>query len=312
MSAGSSSDTSFDIYIYQISDSTTPRRGKPTSSGSRRKHSSREMTRKQRDKAALRLKRRAAEFLAQAGELRKAVAHLSAPEQLISPVVFEYFESLIPRLHSIFKITDHFQTGIKKKSLPSGMAGLDFLLRVVKNLIRQIEAALAVAELESGRCRRRPAYFDIYRLLEQSSRSSQNHYLAGEVGLTVNQWNKPFQVRGKRALWHLALVDVLCRAEELSPRKGIAVKAKMRGTSLLRLTFVPRGALIPSDETDEREQRQKLLGRTAPDGDPSFKITQTIVQMLGGRVTVGKKYRSYIMPLFTIDIPLGIETDNHA
>jgi len=310
MGARGSSQTSFDVYIYQLSDSGSVQKSNSTKHGTRRTHASRTMTRKQRDRAALRLKRRASDYLAQAGELRKVVAHLSTPENLMSPVVFKYFESLIPRLNSIYQITDHFRKGFKKNHFPSGMGGLEFLLRVVKNLIRQIESALAVAELEAERCRRRPAYFDLYRLLEQAARSSQNHYLDGEVGLTVNPSKDPLQIRGKRALWNLALVDLLCRAEELSPRKGIAARLKNTSASSVTLTLVPRGALVSAEEARVREHRQKFLGRSNPKGDPAFQVTQTIINLLGGKLTIGKKYRSYIMPLFTLEIPRGWDQEN--
>lgn len=305
MSARGSSESTFDIYLYQITESSRARSTRSARGGKKRPHASRSLTRSQRDQAANRLKRRASNFLTQAGDLRKLAAHLSTPENLMSATVFTFFENLIPRLNSIFRIADHFQGGFKNGRFPSGPEGLEFLLRVVKNLNRQIEAALAVAELDSGRCRRRPAYFDLFRLLEQASRSSQNHYLVGEVGLTTNPPDTSLQIRGKRPLWYLAAVDLLCRAEEVSPRKGIAARLKQVDASTVTLTLVPRGALVNAEDTRVREQRQKLLGSTSPKGDPAFDITRAIIRHLGGSLTIGKRCRSYIMPLFTLEIPVA-------
>jgi hypothetical protein len=309
MSGRGTSDSTFDIYIYQVGGpggNSGRRTGSPSG---RPAHASRSATRKQRDRAAVRLKRKAAEFLAQAGELRKVVARLSTPENLVSQTVFAYFQSLIPRLNSVYQISNRIREGFRESRFPSGAAGFEFLLRVVKNLIRQIEAALAVSELESNRCRRRPAYFDLYRLLEQASRGGQNHYLAGEVGFTANPPKSPLQIRGKRSLWYLVVVDLICRAEELSPRKGIAVRVKPNGHDSVTLTLVPRGALFSAEESRAREHRQKFLGRTRPDQDPAFVVTQTIIDVLQGRLTVGRQCRSYITPLFTLEIPVAPERD---
>ncbi len=305
MSARGSSESTFDVYLYQITESSRARSTRPAVEGTRRPHASRSLTRNQRDRAAQRLKRRASNFLTQAGDLRKLTAHLSTPENLMSSTVFTFFENLIPRLNSIFHIADHFQKGFKSGQFPSGPEGLEFLLRVVKNLNRQIEAALAVSELDSGRCRRRPAYFDLFRLLEQASRSSQNHYLVGEVGLTTNPPDASLQVRGKRPLWYLAVVDLLCRAEEVSPRKGVAARLKQVDPSMVTLTLLPRGALMSEEDTRIREQRQKILGRSSPKEDPAFEITRAIIQHLGGSLTIGKRCRPYIIPLFTLEIPVA-------
>ena len=299
---GSSESSTYDIYLYQISDSTGSGRTKGAAR-THREHASRTLTRRQRDRAATHLKRKAAEFLAQAGELRKVVAHLSTPENLMSRTVFAFFEDLIPRLNSIYQITEHSRQGCKRGTFSSGIAGFEFLLRVVKNLIRQIESALALSELESSRCRRRPAYFDVCRLLAQASRGARQHYLAGEVGLTARPASSTLQIRGKRSLWNQVFIDLICRAEELSPRKGIAVRLKPIDQDAVSLTLVPRGALLSTEDTRLREQRQKLLGRVSPPVDPTFAITRSIVHYLGGRLVTGKNYRSYIMPLFTLDIP---------
>jgi len=309
MSGRGTSDSTFDIYIYQVRGAGGNSGRRTAAPSERRAHASRTATRRQRDRAAVRLKRKAAEFLAQAGELRKVVARLSTPENLVSQTVFAYFQSLVPRLNSVYQISNRIREGFQKNQFHSGVAGFEFLLRVVKNLIRQIEAALAVSELESNRCRRRPAYFDLYRLLEQASRGSQNHYLAGEVGFTANPPKSPFQIRGKRALWYLVIVDLICRAEELSPRKGIAVRVKPLGHDSVSLTLVPRGALLSAEESRIRERRHKFLGRTSPETDPAFVVTRTIIDSLGGRLAVGRQCRSYITPLFTLEIPVAPERD---
>jgi len=312
MSGRGISDSTFDIYIYQVGGSHASSGRRTAAPGGRRAHASRSATRKQRDRAAVRLKRKGAEFLAQAGELRKVVARLSTPENLVSQTVFAYFQSLIPRLNSVYHISNRIREGFRKNEFHSGVAGFEFLLRVVKNLIRQIEAALAVSELESNRCRRRPAYFNLFRLLEQASRSSQNHYLAGEVGITANPPRGKIQIRGKRSHWYLVVVDLICRAEELSPRRGIAVSVKPLGPDAFTVTLVPRGALLSAEESRIREHRQRFLGRTSPEKDPAFGVTQTIIESLGGRLTVGRQSRSHITPLFSLEIPPAPERNGEG
>ncbi|MBN2490429.1 MAG: hypothetical protein JXQ29_06230 [Planctomycetes bacterium] len=303
MSAQNASDSSFDVYIDPIAGSRGRQRPPAPEAGARPAHASHRRTRQQRDRTAARIKRKAAEFLAQAGDLRKLVARLSAPENLMSATVFTYFECLIPRLHSIARITDRVRQGIKAGRLPSGIAGFDFLLRVVKNLTRQIESALAVASLEAHRCRRRPALFDLHRLVEEACRDGQSYYLAGEVGLTVNPSAQRLRIRGKRALWHLVLVDLVCRAEEFSPRRGLATRVTPREDGSARLAILPRGALLSADESAARARRQAFLGRTSPDLDPAFALTLAIIGHLGGRLAVGQVHRACILPLFTLDIP---------
>lgn len=305
-----SSTGQFDVYLYQLDDANKARGDAPTPTADEpsRTRADRRAVKKQRDRAASKLKRRATDFLAQAGELRKAVAHLSTPEYLVAPTVFRFFEDLIPRINSVFEIAAHFQRGLKGGSFPAGFAGLEFLLHIVKNLLRQIESALAVAQLESDRCRRRPAYFDVHRLLEQVSRCTQHHYIDGDVGLAVNPSDVPLQVRGKRALWYLALIDLLCRSEDLSPRKGFAVSIESLDDTM-RLTVRPRGSLIPKEESEARKQRQLLLGRSAPETDATFGITTRLIDLLDGSLRTGKPCRSHITPLFVVDIPIGYETD---
>jgi len=61
---------------------------------------------------------------------------------------------------------------------------------------------------------------------------------------------------------------------------------------------------MSEEDTRIRERRQKILGSSNPGEDPAFEITRAIIRHLGGSLTTGKRSRSYIMPLFTLEIPV--------
>lgn len=300
MSAAPATGSKFDVYIYRTGDRRGPDADPVrTADGS----TSRRAIRRRRDRAAANLRRKAAAYLAQAGELRKLVAHLSEPEYLLAPGVLPHFESILPRLTSVYRISDRIRGGLREGGVPAGIAGLEFLLKVVKSLTRQIETTLALARLETGRCRRRAAVFDLRRALAEAARTGRAHYLAGEVGITLNPHGRPLRIRGKRPLWLLAIVDLICRAAELSPRKGVAARLRPVSRNRVRLTLTPRGALLSPGERRVRSHREQLLGAASPDGDPSFEVIRTLIREMGGRLTIGPETESCVLPLFTLELP---------
>lgn len=300
MNAVRTTASKFDVYLYRLSD---PRRPGGAGVDASATGGRRDSLRRRRDRAAARLRRKAADYLTQAGELRRLVAHLSEPEYLLAPAVLPHFESILPRLTSVYRISDQIRVGLRDGSVPAGIAGLDFLLKVVKNLMRQIEATLALARLETGRCRRRAATFDLRRLLAEAARTGRSRYLAGEIGIILNPPGQPLRIRGKRSLWLLSLVDLICRAAELSPRKGVAARLRAVSRDRFRLTLTPRGALLSPTERRVRVHREQLLGGSSADGDPSFAVTQTLIRKLGGRLATGPQSDSYVLPLFTLEFP---------